>query len=72
MRQWLTTGCYTQRSKTALDITGAIIVAVNLIFTESQPYGNVPKKRPTVAGYTYPTDIYFCFVSWTLPKGGRF
>lgn len=42
MRQWLSTGCYTQRSKTTLDITGAIIVAVNLAFAKSQPYGNAP------------------------------
>ena len=44
MRQWLTTGCYTQRSKTALDITGAIIVAVNLAFAKSQSRGNAPDQ----------------------------
>ena len=48
MRQWLTTGCYTQRSKTALDITGAIIVAVNLAFAKSQSRCNAPDQMTDI------------------------
>ena len=48
MRQRLSTGCYTQRSKTAFDIAGAIIVAVNLAFTKSQPYGNAPGQMSDI------------------------
>ena len=48
MRQWLSTSCYTQRSKTAFDIAGAIIVAVNLAFTQSQPYGNAPYQMTDI------------------------
>ena len=48
MRQWLTTGCYTQRSKTALDITGAIIVAVNLAFAKSQSRCNAPYQMADI------------------------
>ena len=48
MRQWSSTGCYAQRNKTTLDITGAIIVAVNLAFAKSQPYGNVPDQMTDI------------------------
>ena len=48
MRQWLSTGCYTQRSKTTLDITGAIVVAVNLAFTKSQSDGNAPDQMADI------------------------
>ena len=48
MRQWLSTGSYTQRSKTTLNITGAIIVAVNLAFAKSQPYGNAPYQMTDI------------------------
>ena len=48
MRQWLSTGSYTQRSKTALDIAGAIIVAVNLAFAKSQSDGNAPDQMTDI------------------------
>ena len=48
MRQWLPTGCYAQRSKTTLDITGAIIVAVNLAFAKSQSDGNAPDQMTDI------------------------
>ena len=48
MRQWLSTGCYTQRSKTMLDITGAIVVAVNLAFAKSQSDGNAPYQMTDI------------------------
>ena len=48
MRQWLSTGCYTQRSKTAFDIAGAIIVAVNLAFAKSQSDGNAPDQMTDI------------------------
>ena len=48
MRQWFSTGCYTQRSKTAFDIAGAIIVAVNLAFAKSQSDGNAPDQMTDI------------------------
>ena len=48
MRQWLSIGCYAQRSKTTLDIAGAIIIAVYLAFAKSQPYGNAPDQMTDI------------------------
>ena len=48
MRQWLSTGCYTQRSKTTLDITGAIVVAVNLAFAKSLSRCNAPDQMADI------------------------
>ena len=48
MRQWLSTGCYTQRSKTTLDVASAIIVAVNLAFAKSQSDGNAPDQMTDI------------------------
>ena len=48
MRQWFSTGCYAQRSKTTLDITGAIVVAVNLAFAKSQSDGNAPDQMTDI------------------------
>ena len=48
MRQWLSTGCYTQRSKTTLNIASAIIVAVNLAFTKSQSRCNAPDQMTDI------------------------